>query len=79
MLHPDATQLTTLVPATGSLLGALPLAPGVVRSGLQLVAGHVLVQRSAPASNTGALGTGWTLASVTQRPTLMRGGWGAAC
>lgn len=74
MLNSDATHLSTLVSAAGPLLGAPPLAPGVISSALQLHTRQLLVQGSAPALDTGHEGAGWTLARVTWCSTLMRRG-----
>ena len=60
VIYLNTAELGTLVPATGSLLLASLLTPGIVRPAGQLTARYLLVHVSAPTSDQRTLRTGGT-------------------
>ena len=65
MFHPDAAELSTLVPPAAPLLLTSPPAASIVSPGGHLCTGEVLVHEATATLDTGGEGTGGTGAQVT--------------
>ena len=78
MFHPDAAELSTLVPPAAPLLLTSPPTPSIVRPARHLGAGQFLVHVATAAADTCGEGAGGAGAQVTGGLAVVGGGGGAA-